>query len=124
MTDAADAQSAAEVMAGEWRHLLEGSQGLIDTETVRAAYAQPQLRQVFPMVSHGVMYFSRCTGLPAAHVGGQVHPRGIDGRFWVRGPMGVGTIGRAKTLEEAFALVAANLPEGCGPAILGTAEDV
>lgn len=76
------------------------------------------------MVSHGVMYFSRCTGMPAAHVGGQVYPRGADGRFWVRGPMGIGAVDRAETLEEAFALVAANLPERCGPAILGTVGDV
>ncbi|ALC21054.1 UNVERIFIED_CONTAM: hypothetical protein RKD43_004468 [Streptomyces graminofaciens] len=38
--------------------------------------------------------------------------------------MGIGAVGRAETLEEAFALVAANLPERCGPAILGTVGDV
>jgi hypothetical protein len=124
VTDAAGAQSAAEIVARQWRYLLEGNQDMIDTETVRAAFAQPRLRQLFPMVSHGVMYFSRCTGMPAAHVGGQVCPRGADERFWVRGPMGIGTVGRAETLEEAFALVAADLPERCGPAVVGTVRDV
>ncbi|MEU0405197.1 DUF6193 family natural product biosynthesis protein [Streptomyces sp. NPDC006197] len=119
MTDDTDARSAADVVAEEWRLLLGGSHDLIDAETVRAAYAQPQLRQLFPLVSHGVMYFSGRAGMPAAHVGGQVYPRGPDGRFWVRGPKGVGTVGRTETLEEAFALVVANLPEGRGPAVLG-----
>ncbi|MEF9886581.1 DUF6193 family natural product biosynthesis protein [Streptomyces sp. P9-A4] len=124
MTDDADARSAAETVAGEWRFLLDGSHDLIEAETVRAAHAQPRLRQLFPLVSHGVMYFSGCTGMPAAHVGGQVHPRGADGRFRVAGPKGVGTLGRAETLDEAFALVVANLPEECGPAVLGGAGRV
>ncbi|MFD3534097.1 DUF6193 family natural product biosynthesis protein [Streptomyces sp. NPDC058664] len=124
MTDNADARSAAEIVAGEWRFLLDGSHDLIDAETVRAAHAQPRLRQLLPLVSHGVMYFSGCTGMPVAHVGGQVCPRGADGRFRVRGPKGVGTIGRAETLEEAFALVVAGLPEECGPAALGGAGRV
>lgn len=124
MTDNADARSAAEIVVGEWHMLLDGNHDLIDAETVRAAYAQPRLRQLFPLVSHGVMYFSGCTGMPAAHVGGQVYPRGADGRFWVRGPRGVGTVGTPETLEEAFALVVANLPEDCGPAVLGDAGRV
>ncbi|MEU1653453.1 DUF6193 family natural product biosynthesis protein [Streptomyces pristinaespiralis] len=37
-----------EIVARQWRYLLEGNQDLIDTETVRAAYAQPRLRQLFP----------------------------------------------------------------------------
>ncbi|MFE2231276.1 DUF6193 family natural product biosynthesis protein [Streptomyces sp. NPDC059442] len=124
MTDNADARSAAEIVDEEWRLLLGGSHDLIDGETVRAASAQPRLRRLFPLVSHGVMYFSGCTGMPAAHVGGQVCPRGTDGRFRVRGPRGVRTLGRAETLEEAFALVVANLPEECGPAVLGGAGRV
>ncbi|MGA5195725.1 DUF6193 family natural product biosynthesis protein [Streptomyces exfoliatus] len=124
MTDNAGARSAAEIVAGEWRLLLDGSHDLIDAETVRAAHAQPRLRELFPLVGHGVMYFSGCTGIPAVHVGGQVYPRGADGRFWVRGPKGVGTVGRAETLEEAFVLVVGNLPEEGGPAVLGGADRV
>ncbi|MEU7295263.1 DUF6193 family natural product biosynthesis protein [Streptomyces exfoliatus] len=124
MTDDADARSAADIVAEEWRFLLGGGHDLVDPETVRAAYAQPRLRQLFPLVSHGVMYFSGCTGMPAAHVGGQVQPRGTDGLFRVRGPKGLGTLGRTETLEEAFALIVANLPEECGPAVLGGAGRV
>ena len=65
----------------------------------------------------------RCTRLPAAHVGGQVYPLG-DGRFRVRGPLGVGALGVVGTPEEAFGLVVAALPEDCGPAIDGTALDL
>ncbi|MFD9034701.1 DUF6193 family natural product biosynthesis protein [Streptomyces sp. NPDC059567] len=122
MTDNGDARNAAEIVAEEWRYLLGGDQDLIDVETVRAAHAQPRLRQLFPLVSHGVMYFSGCTGMPAVHVGGQVYPRGDDGRFWVRGPKGVGTLGRAETLEEAFELVVRFLPDDSGPAVLGSAK--
>ncbi|MEU4061587.1 DUF6193 family natural product biosynthesis protein [Streptomyces wedmorensis] len=124
MTGDADARSAADIVAEEWRFLLGGGHDLVDTETVRGAYAQPRLRQLFPLVSHGVVYFSGRTGMPAAHVGGQVQPRGDDGRFRVRGPKGVGILGRTETLEEAFALVVANLPEECGPAVLGGAGRV
>ncbi|MFJ5830882.1 DUF6193 family natural product biosynthesis protein [Streptomyces sp. NPDC093089] len=124
MTDDADARSAADVVAEEWRFLLGDTHDLVDTETVRAAHAQPRLRVLFPLVAHGVLYFSGCTGMPAAHVGGQVYPRGADGLFRVRGPKGVGTLGRTETLEEAFALVVANLPEDSGPAVLGGAGRV
>ncbi|MGW6420064.1 DUF6193 family natural product biosynthesis protein [Streptomyces sp. NPDC055055] len=124
MTDDADTRSAAEIVAGAWRLLLDGGHDLIDTETVRAAHAWPRLRQLFPLVSHGVMYFSSRTGMPAVHVGGQVHPRGADGRYRVAGPKGVGTLDRAETLDQAFALVAGNLPDECGPAVLGGAGQV
>ncbi|WP_373299892.1 DUF6193 family natural product biosynthesis protein [Streptomyces xantholiticus] len=36
----------------------------------------------------------------------------------------MGSLGEVDTLEQAFALVVANLPEGCGPAVIGTADDV
>ncbi|MEU5919690.1 DUF6193 family natural product biosynthesis protein [Streptomyces sp. NPDC047141] len=124
MTDDADARSAADVVEEAWRFLLGDAQDLIDPETARAASAQPGLRRLFPQVSHGVIYFSGCTGLPAAHVGGQVRPRGADGLFLVRGPKGVGVLGRTWTPEEAFELVVANLPEECGPAVLGGADRV
>ncbi|WP_229834078.1 DUF6193 family natural product biosynthesis protein [Streptomyces xantholiticus] len=37
---------------------------------------------------------------------------------------GIGGLGEVHTVEEAFALVVANLPKGCGPAVNGTADDV
>ncbi|MGW6572996.1 DUF6193 family natural product biosynthesis protein [Streptomyces sp. NPDC054945] len=123
MTDDATDQSAADIVAAEWQYLLEEGAEWVDRAMVRAAHAQPRLRELYPRVSHGIVFFSRCTGLPAAHVGGQVHPM-EDGRFWVRGPVGQGTLGEVATLEEAFALLAAGLPDNCGPAVDGTARDL
>ncbi|MFD7506090.1 DUF6193 family natural product biosynthesis protein [Streptomyces sp. NPDC059850] len=123
MTNDDSARSAADTVAAQWRLFLDGAEGMVDPAMARAAHAQPRLRELFPGVSHGTMFFSRCTGLPAAHVGGQVSPTG-DGRFRVRGPLGGATLGVADTSEEAFELVVANLPEGCGPAIEGTAGDL
>ncbi|MCX4819178.1 DUF6193 family natural product biosynthesis protein [Streptomyces sp. NBC_01142] len=113
--------SAADIVAAQWRCFLEGCEGLVDPAMARAAYAQPRLRELYPGVSHGIMFFSRYTGLPAAQVGGYVYPR-ADGTFWVRGPLGVGTLGEVDTLEEAFALVVDSLPEDCGPAIEGKGQ--
>ncbi|MFE5592623.1 DUF6193 family natural product biosynthesis protein [Streptomyces sp. NPDC056549] len=123
MTNDEQDRAAAELVAAQWSRLLEDDGEIVDPATVRAAHAQPRLRQLFPGVSHGVMFFSRCTGFPAAQVGGQVYPR-REGRVWVRGPLGVGTLGEVDTLEEAFALVVSSLPEGCGPAVLGDANEV
>ncbi|SBV00106.1 hypothetical protein YW5DRAFT_01706 [Streptomyces sp. Ncost-T6T-1] len=33
-------------------------------------------------------------------------------------------LGEPETVEEAVALIVANLPEGCGPAIDGTADNL
>ncbi|WP_406399847.1 DUF6193 family natural product biosynthesis protein [Streptomyces sp. NBC_00879] len=109
------AASAAAIVAAQWQYFLEESEGMVDPAMVRAAYAQPRLRELYPGVSHGVMFFSRGTGPSATRVGGSVYTR-VGGRFWVRGPLGVGTLGEVDTLDEAFALVVASLPEDCGPA--------
>ncbi|MEU9295221.1 DUF6193 family natural product biosynthesis protein [Streptomyces sp. NPDC048266] len=80
--------------AGPRRTNRSGDNSRPNTETVRAAHARP--RRLFPLVSHGVVYFGSCTGMPAVHVGGQVHPQGADGRYRVAGPKGVGTLGRGR----------------------------
>ncbi|MFF7648965.1 DUF6193 family natural product biosynthesis protein [Streptomyces sp. NPDC007983] len=123
MTKDDDSRTAADIVAAQWRLFLDGAEGMVDPAMARAAHEQPRLRELFPGVSHGVMFFSRCTGFPAAHVGGQVSPEGAR-RFRVRGPLGGATLGVVDTPEEAFELVVANLPEGCGPAIEGTAADL
>lgn len=56
------------------------------------------------------MFFKQGDGLTGTPVGGYVYPR-ETGRFWVRGPLGVGSLGEVDTLEEAFALVVASLPQ-------------
>ncbi|MFF3685281.1 DUF6193 family natural product biosynthesis protein [Streptomyces sp. NPDC002187] len=113
--------TAADIVAAEWRYFLEEAQDLINPATVRAAYAQPRLRELFPFVSHGTLYLSRCTGLPGSFV--PVVYSLVGGGFQVHARC-VGSLGEVDTVEEAYALVAANLPEGCGPAVIGTADDV
>ncbi|MGW7453888.1 DUF6193 family natural product biosynthesis protein [Streptomyces sp. NPDC054787] len=46
------------------------------------------------------------------------------GGFQVTGRAGEGVLGEVATLEEAFALVVEHLPEGSGPAVLGTKDDL
>ncbi|MFD9221871.1 DUF6193 family natural product biosynthesis protein [Streptomyces sp. NPDC060064] len=113
--------SAAEIVAAEWRYHLEEDEGLVDPAMVRAAYAQPRLRELYPMVSHGTLYLSRCTDYPGSFV--PVVYRMVRGGYQVTA-RSIGSLGEVNTVEEAFALVVANLPEGCGPAIVGTARDV
>ncbi|MEU1893136.1 DUF6193 family natural product biosynthesis protein [Streptomyces pristinaespiralis] len=116
-----DAGEAARIVAEEWQQILAYDADLVAPAMVRAAYAEPRLRQLFPMVSHGVLFLSRCTKFPAAHVPAVY--RKVEGGYTVIAH-GVGSIGEVDTLAEAFALVVANLPEGCGPAVIGTADDV
>ncbi|MCX4819177.1 DUF6193 family natural product biosynthesis protein [Streptomyces sp. NBC_01142] len=121
MTQGESTTAAAEIVAAEWQSILALEDGLIDPAVVRAAYAQPRLRELHPGVSHGVLWLSRCTDFPRSHV--PVVYRLGRGGYQVTA-QSVGTLGEVDTLEEAFALVVANLPEGCGPAVIGTADDV
>ncbi|MEU6707951.1 DUF6193 family natural product biosynthesis protein [Streptomyces wuyuanensis] len=114
---------AAAVVAAEWRAILEFDPDLIDPAVVRAAYAQPRLRELYPRVSHGILHLSRCTGFPSSHDVPLVYPL-VKGGFQVSGASDTGVLGEVATVEEAFALVAVNLPEGCGPAVIGTANDL
>lgn len=119
---------AADVVAAAWRRVLAMGEDLIDPETVRAMYAQPRLRVLFPLVSHGIVQFSRCTRFPWTADVPVLYKR-VEGGFVVRRlrePNGSARqiVGHVDTMEEGIALIVANLPEGCGPAIDGTADDL
>ncbi|MER5306321.1 DUF6193 family natural product biosynthesis protein [Streptomyces sp. NPDC002773] len=124
MTDETPAQSAAEIVAAQWRTVLSYGPEVIEPEMVRAAFAQPRLRQLFPGVSHGILLLSRCVGYPHSRDVPAVYPlRG--GGYEVTNRAGAEEVhGRFATAGEAFAEVAAHLPEGCGPAVLGTVHDL
>ncbi|RSS82967.1 DUF6193 family natural product biosynthesis protein [Streptomyces sp. WAC06614] len=103
-------EGEAEVVAATWRYFLEEGGELVDPAVVRAAYAQPRLRELCPGVSHGVMFFNRGTGFAARRVGGEVH-KTPDGRYRVRGPLEAPTtLAEVDTLDEAFALLVTTLP--------------
>lgn len=83
----------------------------------RAAYAQPQLRALFPFHSHRSLNFSRCTGFPYTNDVPVVTP--VDGKYRVtwwktRSPHGPADIGETDNPRDAVALVVAHLPPECG----------
>ncbi|MFJ7412889.1 DUF6193 family natural product biosynthesis protein [Streptomyces sp. NPDC098077] len=115
--------SAAEIVAAEWSAVLSYGPDLIDPAVPRTAYAHPPLRCLHPMVSHGVLYLSRCTQWPRTHDVGTVYPL-AKGGYLVRRESDRTLLGEVDSVEAAYELVAARLPDGCGPAIDGTADDL
>lgn len=75
------------------------------------------------MVSHGVLYLSRCTKYPWTRDVGTAYPL-IAGGCRVRRESDKTLLGATETVEEAYALIAATLPEGCGPTVDGTPDDL
>lgn len=116
-------RSAAEIVAAEWSDLLSYGTDLINPAVPRAAYQHPSLRELWPMVSHGVLYLSRCTEYPWSRDVGTAFPQSAGG-YRVRRESDKTLIGVADTVEEAYELIAANLPDNCGPAVVGTADDL
>ncbi len=114
---------ARQIVAEEWSNILDYDADLINPTMPRAAYANPRLRELFPVVSHGALYFSRCIRRPRKHDVATLFRRGGGGFVVIRQSDGT-TLGEPETVEEAIDLIVANLPEGCGPAIDGTAEDL
>ncbi|MCX5554493.1 DUF6193 family natural product biosynthesis protein [Streptomyces sp. NBC_00038] len=90
---------------------------------VDAAGAQPRLRQLYPFTSHFTLLFSSCTRYPYLVEAPAVEPL-RDGRFRVCSPRGGAVIGETETAEEAVILVITHLPDGLGPAVAGTADDL
>ncbi|MGV9311555.1 DUF6193 family natural product biosynthesis protein [Streptomyces sp. NPDC003691] len=119
MTNDQNLRPAAEIVAARWAYLLaEGeSADLVRLDVVRAAHSHPRLRELFPCVSHGSLYFSAFADPPHRRIGGQVYCR-EDNRFIVTSFPEQGVLGETETLEEAFAIVAEHLPPGTGPAVL------
>ncbi|WP_406738309.1 DUF6193 family natural product biosynthesis protein [Streptomyces sp. NBC_00853] len=115
--------TAAEIVAAEWRTVLAHGPDRVDPAGPRAAYGHPALRELFPAVSHGVLYLSRCIQYPWTRDIGTPFPR-AGGGYRVRRQSDNTLLGVTDTVEEAYRLIAAHLPEGCGPAIDGTANDL
>ena len=88
---------------------------------VNEAAIHPELRQLFPFTSLMFFCFSRCTGYPFTNDIPCVAVR-PDGSYEVLTP-DYRSLGHG-TAKEAAAIVIANLPNDCGPAIPGTAEDL
>ncbi|MFI7893491.1 DUF6193 family natural product biosynthesis protein [Streptomyces sp. CACIS-1.16CA] len=118
-----ESRSAAEIVAAEWSDILSYGRDLINPAVPRAAYQHPSLRELWPMVSHGVLYLSRCTKWPWTNDVGTAYPL-VEGGYRVRRTSDKSLLGVVDTVEEAYALIAASLPDGCGPAVDGTPDDL
>ncbi|MDJ0381416.1 DUF6193 family natural product biosynthesis protein [Streptomyces sp. G-G2] len=123
MTTDETPQDAAAIVAAEWESVLGYGEDLVDPAVPRAAYAHPRLRELFPMVSHGILYLSRCTRYPWTHDVGTMFPQAAGG-YRVRRQSDNTLLGVTETLQESMELIAASLPDGCGPAVDGTPDDL
>jgi hypothetical protein len=89
---------------------------------IEAASKRPELRQLFPFTSMSSLHFSRTTGYPFTNDCPWAIPIG-DGRYRAHQAGGSDVIGEGDA-EEVIAMLVANLPPDCGPAVEGTAEDL
>jgi Family of unknown function (DUF6193) len=116
----ADAAGDGAVEVG-WQRVRDD--GRVRTELLEVAYAEPRLRQLFPWTGMGELHFSRCTEQRWTWDIPYIQPA-AGGTFWVSGPLRTQTVGPALTAREAIAMVVQRLPAGCGPAFLGTPEEL
>ncbi|MFI6288634.1 DUF6193 family natural product biosynthesis protein [Streptomyces sp. NPDC051018] len=110
-----------------WTVYRQATASSVDHGLIEAAYAEPELRVLFPYQSHESLHFSRCTRYPYTHDVPAIVP--VDGKYRVigrtaRSPHRPVDIGWADNPRDAVALVLARLPPGCGPAVVGTADDL
>jgi hypothetical protein len=89
---------------------------------VREAAKRPELRQLRPFTAHDQLCFSRTTGYPYSYDCPLAEP--IEGGlFRVMSADQKTVLGEGDVVRAADILVA-NLPQNCGPAIHGTAENL
>ncbi|WP_407547696.1 DUF6193 family natural product biosynthesis protein [Streptomyces sp. Pv4-95] len=110
-----------DVIETAWQKLLTTHR--VDGRLLRAAYAEPRLRQLFPWVGMGELHFSRCTELRWTWDVPFIAPI-MGGGFLVSGPSRSQSVGPAPTAEAAIAMVVERLPTGCGRAFVGTPEQL
>ena len=125
----AQEQGAQTYVNDAWKKLLMRLESEPTHSLALAASQIPMLRQLLPYTSLGRLCFSRCTGYPfsydcpcAAFVKNDkrfavLKAHGYRGGFNSE-PLGFGNA------QEAAQMLADALPSNCGPAILGTADDL
>ena len=96
--------------------------GRVRTELIDAAYAEPRLRELFPWTGMGELHFSRCTGKRWTWDIPYIGPT-RDG-YRVEGPLRTEMVGLAAGAAQAVAMVVERLPANCGPAFIGTPEEL
>lgn len=115
----AEAHERGNAVAVKWE-LLEGDPGAdYVREAVAAAAARPELRQLFPWLSHlgSRLHFSRCTGYPFSR--GIPYIEGQLAGYRVIDDWSDEVLGEFLDPVDAVAAVVAAMPQGIGPAIEG-----
>ncbi|MFG2776208.1 DUF6193 family natural product biosynthesis protein [Streptomyces sp. NPDC048350] len=115
-----DAAGDAVIEAG-WQKVRDD--GRVRPELLEAAYAEPSLRHLYPWTGMGELHFSRCTEWQWTWDIPYIQPA-ADDSYWVSGPLRSQTVGPAATAQDAIAMVIQRLPVGCGPAFVGTREEL
>lgn len=108
------------VVSTAWRLMLERSPviRLGAADLTEALYEQPALRVFFPFPSHGHFSLLSSTGDPSREEVPRVTPAG-DGLRNVVVWQSQEVLGTRLSVQEAAAVVAANIPAGAGPAVEG-----
>ncbi|WP_399143907.1 DUF6193 family natural product biosynthesis protein [Streptomyces sp. MK7] len=78
-----------------------------------------------PLIGTGMgeLHFSRCTEPRWTWDIPYIAP-GAKGTYWVLGPLRSEWVGQVATVQEAITLVVDRLPPACGPAFMGTPEEL
>ncbi|MFD4925295.1 DUF6193 family natural product biosynthesis protein [Streptomyces goshikiensis] len=109
-------------VAEKWGVVRSLSSDLVDKDLVEAAYADPVLRTLFPIVSHGSLKFSRCTEFPFSDDIPVIFPD-LTGFRVVRLERSGNYSGEiASSPRDAVRLVRAGMPVDCPPAISGSSD--
>ncbi len=123
----AEAHERGAAVEAQWAIYRTTSARHVDHDLIEAAYTHPRLRTLFPIHSHRSLNFSRCTGFPYTYDIPMIdhRPNGTYRVVWWhdRSPDGP-AIEEADNAHDAVAVVIAHLPDGCGPAVAGTASDL
>ncbi|MFQ6196995.1 DUF6193 family natural product biosynthesis protein [Streptomyces sp. NPDC000405] len=124
----------ADIVEAAWRDIVtsagepspSGGSPLLGpfTEMARVAYAEPQLRQLYPWTGMWQLHFSRCTEIrytwDIPYIGTL-----RDGRYYVEGPSRSSPrIAVTDSAQAAVAMVLKRLPPNLRPAFVGSPEEL
>ncbi|MFH8574317.1 DUF6193 family natural product biosynthesis protein [Streptomyces sp. NPDC017993] len=94
------------------------------TELLQVAHAEPRLRQLYPWTGMWELHFSRCTEFRPTWNIPYIGTLG-DGRYYVEGPSRSSPrIALTDSAQVAVAIFVERLPPHCGPAFVGSADEL
>jgi hypothetical protein len=118
-------QSPAQTVSAQWQWMRQDAEEAPWSEyraLIEAAYAEPQLRQLFPCTSHWSLRLSAIAGFRfSADVLCLEAHRGSS--YVVKASWRGAVLGETTTAQEAVSLAVSHLPTDIGPAVAGTQED-